>query len=319
MSAEKSNAPQEHGVPAATGSAKSLILLLLAILAGGAYLYFFTDIIKPLDGTSKKTEPNSAQAVKQPLPPRPGEQVDSRKNVASESKKELAITPAGKQQSGVNKEKSAALDKAVQSQPVKTGSAVNSEKNTESKTKNVAVVKSVDKTSGNSTVAKQKSIKAADKKAFSENKNLWTVVVGNYAVEEKLAADMTRIKQAGFSPSIKDCGRSRRLMYRLFAGSYANKERAEDVVADLKSASSDIFILKHQDRYTIYTGSYAIYAKAVEEKERLEKAGYNVHIQNTNVSVPTKQLLLEAFANKESAEAAIDKLKQSGISATLSR
>jgi len=53
------------------GRQNALLLVLLAMVGGFAYLYFFTDVIRP-QADNKPPEAPVAQVVKKPLPPRDG-------------------------------------------------------------------------------------------------------------------------------------------------------------------------------------------------------------------------------------------------------
>src|SRR6266571_3281566 len=53
-------------------STRILLLVLLLVVAAGGYLYFFTDLIRPVKEAAKPSVAQTAQ-VKKPIPPRPGQ------------------------------------------------------------------------------------------------------------------------------------------------------------------------------------------------------------------------------------------------------
>ena len=65
---------QQQGAPGEKKNQGSLLVLLLILVGGFSYLYFFTDLIKPQEGQKTAEAPAPAPPVaKMPLPPREGD------------------------------------------------------------------------------------------------------------------------------------------------------------------------------------------------------------------------------------------------------
>lgn len=84
-----------QAVDGSKGNQNVLLVVLLVLVGGFAYVYFFTGLIKPLK-VQKPVEVQVPQVVKKPIPSRDGEPVKVGAAAAPEMKKEVAVPSAGK-------------------------------------------------------------------------------------------------------------------------------------------------------------------------------------------------------------------------------
>ncbi|KAB0665826.1 SPOR domain-containing protein [Oryzomonas japonica] len=146
----------------------------------------------------------------------------------------------------------------------------------------------------------------------------WTVVVGNYVLEEAMATDLSRVKGAGIETAVKPGGRKKSAMNRLLAGEYPSRVEAQQELDKLKRYTSDAFIMDQGGKFAVYAGSYLLTARAGSEKERLAAAGINLTVKHAEVSIPSKTLVAGTFSDRKGADAVLKKLKGLGIKASLS-
>jgi len=145
----------------------------------------------------------------------------------------------------------------------------------------------------------------------------WTVLVGSYVLESSLATDQAKVKKAGMEPIIKSGPRKKTMMNRLLQAGYTDRSKAIAELEKLKKHTSDAFILDHGGKHYVYAGSYLLDSRAASEKERLASAGFSLTLKREEVSIPSKNLTAGVFTDKKAAEAAVKKLKDAGVKATL--
>lgn len=141
----------------------------------------------------------------------------------------------------------------------------------------------------------------------------WTLVVGAYVVEERLATDMAKVKDAGLNPAMTSGPRRMTTMHRLKYGEYTDREVARQAVELLRKQAGDGFSLQNGGKYEVFAGSYAQQDSAQAEQQRLSAAGIKLTVQKVQVVVPTRKLTAGTFTNRPAAEAALKKLKQAGV------
>lgn len=168
------------------------------------------------------------------------------------------------------------------------------------------------------TPATAKKDTAKPKPAPAKATGPWTVVVGNYVLEEAMATDLSRVKGAGIETAVKQGGRKKSAMNRLLAGEYPSRVEAQQELDKLKRYTSDAFIMDQGGKFAVYAGSYVLAARAGSEKERLAAAGINLTVKHAEVSIPSKTLVAGTFSDRKGADAVLKKLKGLGIKASLS-
>lgn len=353
----------------------ALLLVLLMLVGGFGYVYFFTDLVKP-QTVQKPAEVPAPQVVKKPLPaanapaaqrvtgspatvpPVASEKKDGASPVKAEPAKvaqTVPVTPAAKEQakavqepmkpepakSDAAKPLPAPADTKAQKMPVSPKTAANKPATVEQKAAAAAEKKSVtagvadkktavdkgaagrDKTATSSTTKSFKpKIKTAKKLAavaVKESAGPWTVLVGNYMLEDAMAADMARIRKTGLQAAIQPGARKKTSMHRLLLAEYADRSTAQAELEKLKKHTSDAFVLGQGGKFAVYAGSYLLDDRAASEKERLAAAGFALTLRRAEVAIPSRSLTAGTFSDKSAAEAAVAKLKSAGLKASLQR
>jgi hypothetical protein len=147
----------------------------------------------------------------------------------------------------------------------------------------------------------------------------WTVMVGNYLLESALITDLDRVKKAGFTGLVKPGDKKKTVMSRLLLAEFNDRGAAQAALDKLKRHTADAFILDQGGVHAVFAGSYLLDSRASSEKARLAAAGFTLNLKKVEVAIPSKNLSAGRFKDKKSAEAACEKLKSAGITATLVR
>lgn len=147
----------------------------------------------------------------------------------------------------------------------------------------------------------------------------WSVLVGQYAIEEALSADMGRVRKAGLEPVVAAGPRKKSTMNRLLLGEFASRADAQIELTRLKRITSDAFVIEQSGKHAVYAGSYLLDARASSEKGRLTAAGFSVINKRAEVAIPTQNLTVGPFTEKKAADAALGKLNANGVKASLIR
>ncbi|MBK5275146.1 MAG: SPOR domain-containing protein [Desulfuromonadales bacterium] len=383
----KDSAGNQQDAADSKGKQNALLVLLLVLVGGFVYIYFFTGLIKPVkeektaeapppvsqvtkkalpavDGAPAKADADgevkkdaAAPAVK-PLPapappaaaPAPvaaAKPVSAAKPVVQEAakvKEEPKLTaeaqpsvkkplPAAgkadvkKPAPPEKKEPVAAENKA---QPAK----VDEKKPAEAKKPQAAKVDEkkpadVKKPAEKKAVAvpavvtAKKEVQKPVKKEPADSGKVtgsgpWTVLVGNYVLEEALATDLARVRKAGLDAYVVPGVKKKSHMNRLLLADFTDRDSAQAELTKLKRYTSDAFMIDNAGMHSVYAGSYLLDARAGSEKERLAVAGFKLTVQRVDVSIPSKNLTAGSFAEKSAAEQALKKLRAADVKATLS-
>lgn len=356
FSKDSENSQQENA-PGEKKNQSALLVLLLILVGGFSYLYFFTDLIKPQEAqkTTEAAAP-APQAVKMPLPKPEGDAAvpDEKTPKALEAPKAAAgapaaAAPAAKTAAVPPKAAPVAKPAPALPKPKEEPKKVEAVKPADKKPQPAAVVvkkdakavtaKAEDKKPATDVkkpaVAVKKSApeKEVAKKSGSEiqtkpvavvkAKNVtatsWTIIAGSYVLEETLSADMGRIRKAGFEPKVKTAARKKTTMNRLFLSDFNDRVTAQSTLEKLKRHTSDAFIMEQGGKFALYAGSYSQSDSAKSEKERLKTAGFTTTVKTSDIEIPAQTLSVGPFNNKKDADAALAKLKSAGIKATISQ
>jgi cell division septation protein DedD len=317
---------------------RGLLVLLLILVGGFTYIYYFTDLIKPLEEQKKvEVAAPAPQAIKMPLPVRKGESAkpDVKKPEAPMPSKAAPLAPAVT--AGPAAKPGAAPTKPAQDQKITATQGPAPAKPKEEPKKadivkktvaamNSANVKKPVVSVNKAPSAKQTANKPASgsntksKTALKTDKNsngTWSLAVGNYVLEETLSADMGRIRKAGFDPVVKPSTRKKMTMNRLFVSDYNNRVAALATLEKLKRITSDAFVIEHDGTFSVYAGSYVQYESSTSEAERLRRAGFAVTVKKADIAIPSHSLTVGPFKNKPAANSALAKLEATGIKASL--
>lgn len=324
------NEPTEgeaQGQPQEKGRQTGMVVLLLLLLGGFGYLYFFTGLIRPQEQPPAPQPP--PQVVKQPLPSRDAAPVEAEK--AGEQKAQVTpptatpATPAAKPvqkpadakvaavPSAKPEEKKPAPAKPVaKPEPVKAAAAPAVKKPEPVKT--AVPAKQPEKGVVEAKPAQSRQAEPVRKVAAAPKKNgPWTVVAGLYVVEEVLAEDLTKVKKAGFTPLMTSGPKRPVAMNRLFYSEYNSKVEAQQAVERLQRAAGSGFSAQRGTKHEVYAGSYAVLSGAQAEQQRLAAAGVTVSIKKAQVPLASRKLTAGTFTDRKAADDAVKKLKAAGI------
>ncbi|MDD2539526.1 MAG: SPOR domain-containing protein [Desulfuromonadaceae bacterium] len=316
---------------------QSALLLLLLILVGGfGYVYIFTDLVKPLEvQKTAETVIPAPPVTKIPLPAREGEPAKPENkapektgvlktvatNTPSANKPALtkpALPPAAK-----TADKKASLAVAPDKKNESVAAAKAGEKKTAVQTKKIVVATNksgpAKDSAKNSSLIKNQTKPHPDAKSKKHENNSWSLIVGNYVLEEDLAAEMGRVRKAGFKPTIEPSSHIKTTMNRLLISEFNDRATAQSSLKKLSGYTSDAFVMEQGGKFAVYAGSYLQSDAANTEKERLKAAGFTVAIKRASIAIPSQRLSIGPFKNKKTADSALLRLKSAGIKATLSQ
>jgi cell division septation protein DedD len=156
-------------------------------------------------------------------------------------------------------------------------------------------------------------------KARKSTPGSWSLVAGNYVLEEALSVDMGRVRKAGFDPVVKPSTRKKTTMNRLFVSEFNDRASAQSTLAKLNRLTSDAFVMEQGGRFAVYAGSYLQAEAANSEKERLKASGFTTIVKHADIAIPSQSLSVGPFSSKKAAEAARVKLKGAGIKTSLAQ
>ena len=320
---------QEYKASDDKGRQRALLVLLLVLVGGFAYLYFFTGLIKPLEvpkGSEVSVAAPAPQAVKMPLPARAGEpeKTDGKKGAGAETPKTVVTAPGPATPPApplpvavpvVPAPKPEAKPVPAAAKPATESKKAEAPKPSIQTNQNAEAGKGAGKKTVPHSRVKAKAVatakKAAPRPCF--------LVVGNYVIEEALAADMGHVRKAGLVPIVKPSVHKKTAMNRLFVAEFNDRAAAQPTLEKLKHHTSDAFVIKQGGRFSLYAGSYLQKDAAVSEKERLKAAGISVTVRQSDIAIPSRSLSVGPFKSRKDADEGRDRLKNVGIKATLSQ
>lgn len=297
-----------------------LLVLLLILVGGFTYLYFFTDLIKPQETRQAEAPEPAPQVVKMPLPSREDEPAKPAGTAPEKAETTNAtvtapVTAAAKPAATPAAKPAAAPVKLAPAPAVKAAPAPAPSKRKDEPEK-VAAVKTADKKAPPVPLADKKGDKAAasnDVKKPAAPASM--LLIGDYVLEEALSADIGRVLKAGFKPVVKRSAHKKKSMNRLFVSDFIDRASARSTLEKLKGYTSDAFIIEQGGRFSVYAGSYLQSESASAEKERLKAAGFLTTVRHTSIAIPSQSLSVGPFKSKKEADAALARLKSSGIKA----
>ncbi len=279
------------------GSSKVLLLLLILVVAAGAYLYYFTDYIRPQEGGSKQPEGATGKVIK-PLPARQtamsSAQPMAKPAGAPSGTKPLPAKPAAPPPPIPTAVPAKPAAKAVQP-PVKT----------------------VPQPATAPVPAPAKPLVKAAKTGKKLHKGHYTLLIGVYVLEKSIYDDKARLKKAGLTPVVRKGGHKRITMNRLLLASFADKNSADAELLKLQKVTDGAFILQENGKYAVYAGSYFVEGMAAKEQDTLRKHGITLVMKKVHVTMPVLRMTAGSFASHEAAQKEAARLKKRGLDATV--
>lgn len=128
---------------------------------------------------------------------------------------------------------------------------------------------------------------------------------------------MGHVRKAGFEPIVKPSTRKKTTMNRLFVSDFSDRASAQPALEKLKRQTSDAFVIEQDGKFVLYAGSYLQSDAANTEKDRLKSNGFPTTIKHAEIAIPSQSLTVGPFNSRKAADAALLKLKNSGIKAVL--
>ncbi len=277
------------------GSSKVLLLLLLLVVAAGAYLYYFTDYIRPQEGGTKPPEGETGKVIK-PLPARQ----------TAMSSAQLMAKPAG-------------IPAGIKPLPAKPAAPPPPQPKPASvpaKPLAKAVQQPVKAAPQPVPAPAERVVKPA-KTGKKLTKGRYTLLVGVYVLEKSIYDDKARVKKAGLTPVVRKGGHKRITMNRLLLASFADKNSADAELTKLQKVTDGAFILQENGKYAVYAGSYFVEGMAAREQDTLYKHGINLVMKKVQVTMPVLRMTAGSFASHEAAQKEATRLKKRGLDATV--
>ena len=311
----EANEGESQAQPQEKGRQTGMLVLLLLLLGGFGYLYFFTGLIRPQEQPPAPQPP--PQVVKQPLPARDAAPADTAKPAEQKTQTASAVPAAAPVETKSADAKKAAIAKPVTKPETVKAAATPGGKKPEP-AKSTVSNKQTEKSVEAGKPAQSKQAEPVRKTVVAHKKNgPWTVVAGLYVVEETLAADLPKVKKAGLTPLMTSGPKRPVTMHRLFYNEYTDKEQARQAVEMLRSKAGDGFSIQRGAKHEVYAGSYAVQSGAQSEQQRLAATGINVTIRKSQVALSSRKLTAGTFTDRKAADEALKKLKAVGISAAV--
>jgi hypothetical protein len=311
------NAQPVEGEAKKTDPKKQMIILLLLVALCG-YLYFFTGIMRPKSDEKPVTQAEvvSPAMVKQPIPKRGAGGADAEEQLAEPAKPAPAApVPVAKPTPAPP----APVAKPAPSKPAPAPTPPPVAKAAAPAPKPVPVKAAVPPKPvaqpAPAPVAKPaaKPVVPAGTDVQAKATGKFTLLVGEFPVGKMLKEIKATIKKAGVAPIHVKISKVTKQMHRLVVGEYAEHDQALGEVHKLKKNGVDAFMGEVGDKYIVYAGSYLYADRAEIERDRLQKLGMNATIARSESTVQLAKVTAGTFATAEKAQAAVDKMKEKGL------
>ena len=298
-----------------------LLLVLLLVVAAGGYLYFFTDLIRPVKEEAKP--PVQTAQVKKPIPPRPGQPGSSgeapkpTETKPSPSAPPAPATPQVKQEA---EHKGAPATPVPAKEPVKVAKAEAPQKPAAevpppAPAKPVAAPAKPAAAPAKPAAAPAKPAAKVAKKAKKGKEGAYALQVGDFVPDTTFAAVQAKLKKSGIVPVRVTAVTAPETMKRLEVALFTDQNVAEAELQKLMTISSDSFLVADNGTYSLYAGSYFGEERLRYMQRRLSAKGIKTVVRK--VQVPIKVMRVSAGSYASAGEARSDemRLKKLGLTA----
>jgi cytoskeletal protein RodZ len=323
--------PSEVKEQESQGAAKSRgsLIVLLILLGGFAYLYFFTSLIVPHETAPAKV-PALSSEVKQSMPPKPAAQPAN--PAATDAKKPEEVKPAAAPAPVA--EKPAAPPAPATAKPVtpappapvakaqpaaKPASPPSAPPAPPAPKKEAAAVKKEEPKPAQPVQKKEeaKSAKApahaAEKTAPKKKLQSYAIFAGEFPAGEEAAAVEAKLAKLGIKPVARQETKKSRSMNRLYYGVYTDYDVYSAELDKLKQSAKGAFGVEKDGKYYLYAGSLSSRERAEKEKKDLSAKGVALQIQTVALPLSTIRITAGHFATKSEADKAAAKMKGEGL------
>ena len=311
-------------------STRTLLLALVLLIAGAGYLYFFTNIIRP-DNGSPKPEQSSAVPEKKPLPPRTEQQPSNgtpAKTVATPAQMNQTakpVTAVTQAIHGPEVKPSATAAPPAKQEPANTVKQVPTSKSVSTVAGAKALPQKAQPTDVKSSLPKAKpaapqstkvtanSVKTqtAAKPAGKVEKKIpgsYTLLVGDFVPDKTMAAALATLKKNGITSIKREVVTATEPMNRLLVGEYTDQDAALAELQKLKKLTTDAFIVAENDKFTVFAGSYFTADRLKSESARLSAHGVNTKVMTVHLKIKVTRIRAGSFASLENAKKAAHNL-----------
>jgi len=312
-----------------------LLLVLLLVVAAGGYLYFFTDLIRPVKEEAKP--PVQTAQVKKPIPPRPGQPGSSgeapkpTETKPSPSAPPAPATPQVKQEA---EHKGAPATPVPAKEPVKVAKAEAPQKPAAevpppapakpaaapakpaaAPAKPAAAPAKPAAAPAKPAAAPAKPAAKVAKKAKKGKEGAYALQVGDFVPDTTFAAVQAKLKKSGIVPVRVTAVTAPETMKRLEVALFTDQNVAEAELQKLMTISSDSFLVADNGTYSLYAGSYFGEERLRYMQRRLSAKGIKTVVRK--VQVPIKVMRVSAGSYASAGEARSDemRLKKLGLTA----
>jgi len=305
-----------------SGKSRGSLLVLLVLLGGFAYLYFFTSLIVPHEAPVATT-PGVSTEVKQSMPPKPAvlpavpAAADIKNPVEPKPAappvvppavppsvaKPVAPVPAPQPQAAVKP----AVPSPVPAAPKKEIAApVKKAEQKAAELKPAAVPQK-------KAEAKSAKTPAPEKSAARKASESYTVFVGDFPAGEATAAAEAKLARLGIKPVVRQDSTKSKSMYRLFFGAYTEYDKYSAELDKLKQSAKGAFGVVKEGKYSLYAGSFSTKERGEKEKRDLAAKGITLQLQQVILPLSTVRLTAGKFAAKGEADKAAARMKREGL------
>lgn len=300
---------------------RTLLLALLLLIAGAGYLYFFTDIIRPDNGSPKPLQ-SPAAPEKKPLPPRTDKQAEGGNPAKPEAVTAQADHPSPPVSAASPAKPAPEVKPAPPvAQPAKPATIPAAAKAAPQLAKPSLAkaeppkVKLVVPKSAKETNAPAKTTAAArpEKKVVKKLAGSYTLLIGDFVPDITLTAVLAKLKKNGIDPVKKEVVSATEPMNRLYVGEYTDQDTAAAELQKLKKLTADAFIIAEGSYYSLYAGSYFTASRLNQETARLAAKGIKTVVRTVLLKIKVTRIRAGNYASMESARKAAHDLNSRGL------
>ncbi len=300
-----------------------LLLLLLLVVAAAGYLFYFTDYINPRKEAAKPVVAQTAP-IKQPLPPRPGQQGEVKPSPAAPAPAPaLSAVPAPAQPGqppapAPAPPKPEQVKTAAAEAPATTAPAAKPAPAPAAAKPAPAPPAVKPAPAAAKPVPAAKPAQKAEKPVAKKKGGAYRLLIGDYVPGSKsFDAVQAKLKKSCITPVRKSAVQTAEPMHRLYVAEFVDQDEAEAELAKIKKLTVDAFLVYDNGKYLLFGGSYLSPDKAASERKKLAGKGVTSTIRKAQVTVKVTRVTAGSYASSEDARKDAARLKKQGIQATV--
>jgi len=326
-----------------SGKSKGSLLVLLLLLGGFAYLYFFTSLIVPHEAPPAKA-PDVSMEVKQSLPPKPA--VLPANPVPADAKKPEEAKPAAPLAPPAPPAAKPTAPPVAVPTPVKPAAPASAkpvapvqapQPSAAAKPANLPPVPAAPKKEAAAPLKKDasKPAKAAEQKpaqavqpkkeaksakapapakpVVRKKPESYTIFAGEFPAGEEAAAVEAKLARLAIKPVTRQETKKSKSMNRLFYGAYTDYDAYSAELDKLRQSAKGAFGIEKDGKYYLYAGSFSSKERGEKEKRDLAAKGITLQAQLVILPLSTVRLTAGKFVAKGEADKAAARMKGAGL------